>query len=128
MKYWMNEIYIVLGIIVRITTDHATCVGSGDSVDQSAPDVEVLTRTTVRICWLTVALLGTGSDIIFVQEDKTHILRVYAKLRYRKNNMKAHPWGAVGSISGTKDEFITSRNIGLGQGVRSVTTTVLNVS
>jgi len=55
-------------------TNHATSVSGRNSIDQSTPDVEVLASTTIRICSASIALLGTGIDVVPVKEDKTHIL------------------------------------------------------
>jgi hypothetical protein len=46
----------------------------------------------------------------------------------KTDDIKAHPWGVVGSISETKDVFVTVRNRRLDQSYRGISTTLLDIS
>jgi hypothetical protein len=98
----------------RLVSDeevHAARVSRGDSVDDGAPDVEVLACTTTAVSAASVALLGTSVYVISIEESKAHV-----------------SWSIIGAVCGAKDESVTLRISRINESLRRETAGILNKS
>ena len=103
-------------------TNQTAGVSCRETVNDSTPNIEILTCTTDRIRTSFGAFLSAGRDVIPVEEDETHILHEgEVELNGKERGENNYPTSIIGSIYRTKYVFIPLGSVWVDDGFEGPT-------